>query len=480
MRVGYSRISDERQAGTDPLQQARHELEKAGCDLILVEVGSGTDDAARPQFRQLREMVLNGQATEVITPNQDRLGRNLALVLDFVQLCHLQGVALRDLNGRELEVKTADGRLMTTLLGALDQHRSQLYGEKTRRHLQAAREQGFPARPRVPFGLRKLRDEAGRFVGIDIDPVTGPLARHRVEWFLKEGLSLTALCVRINNEQPEHPMQMRQLRRWLESPLLTGRMAWQKDDAGRFQQVATDQTFPALISDAEHAAIKVRMEAMTTNQGVRGRTVRMFTGLTRCADCRKALSYKLSGQSTWYLRCANNACKSRNRMVRADLVFAVLQYSLPEHARALVPLLQQPEVDPPEVAALLAEITTLEKISGTDAVVEAKRGEINALRNRDSSTPAWLLIGALRSPLFWMQSDERLNQVLRQLLVGVTVQLGSTVAAARVASVRCRTSPAEAPLPPDQTAITLPRGLGDLKLAAEYHGQIEAALAAMA
>jgi hypothetical protein len=256
-------------------------------------------------------------------------------------------------------------------------------------------------------------------------------------------------------------------------------MAWHKDDTGRFTQVATEQTFPALISDAEHAAIKVRMEAMTTNQGVRGRTVRMFTGLIQCAECRKSLTYKLSGQSTWYLRCANNACKSRNRMVRAELVYGVLQYSLPEHARALLPILQRPEVDPPEVAALLAEIATLEKISGTEKVVEAKRGEINRLRSHDSSTPGWLLIGALRSQAFWLQSDERLNQVLRQLLAGVTVQLGATVAAARVASVRCRTSPAEAPLPPDQNDIRLVRGLADLKLAVDCQGQIEAALAAM-
>lgn len=74
MRVGYSRISDERQAGTDPLKQAEHELQKAGCDLILVEVGSGTSDAARPQFKRLRELVLDGKAKEVITPSQDRLG----------------------------------------------------------------------------------------------------------------------------------------------------------------------------------------------------------------------------------------------------------------------------------------------------------------------------------------------------------------------------------------------------------------------
>ena len=44
VRVGYSRISDIQQAATDPLAQAEHELRKAGAELVLVEVGSGTDD----------------------------------------------------------------------------------------------------------------------------------------------------------------------------------------------------------------------------------------------------------------------------------------------------------------------------------------------------------------------------------------------------------------------------------------------------
>lgn len=359
MRVGYSRISDQQQASTDPLAQAEHALRQAGAELILVEIGSGTDDTARPKFRQLREMVLDGKVSEIITPSQDRLGRNLELVLNFVQLCHLQGVALRDLNGRELEVKTADGRLMTTLLGALDQHRSQLYGEKTARHLQAAREQGFPARPRVPFGLMKVRDAAGRFVAIDLDPITAPLARQRIDWFLRDGMSLTKLCTQIAKEQPEHSMQMRQLSRWLASPLLAGRLAWRRDTAGRFTQVATEQTFPPLISDAEHDAIKIRLAAASTMQGLRGRELRMFSGLVKCADCNVSLGYKLSGKSTLYLRCNHVTCKRRNKLIRADQVFQVLQYSLSEHAKALVPILQRPAVDPPEVAVLQREIEAL-------------------------------------------------------------------------------------------------------------------------
>ena len=474
MRIGYSRISDERQAGTDPLAQAEHELRKAGCDIVLLEIGSGASDAARPQFKRLRELILDGQASEVICPSQDRLGRNLQLVLDFVQLCQLQGVKLLDLNGRELEVRTADGTLMTQLIGALDQHRSALYSEKTRRHLQAAREQGLPARPRVPFGLRKVRNDAGRFVGIDLDPIAAPMARQRVEWFLQDGLSLTKLCQRIAAEQPDHSMQMRQLKAWLMSPMLTGRLCWHKDKNGVFSKVATEQTFPALVSDAEHEATKVRLAAASTQQGLRGRAPKMLTGLVRCADCRRTLTHKLSGTSTLYLRCALISCKRRNRMIRADQVFQVLQYSLSEHARALLPILQRPAVDPPEAAVLQREIEQLQGISGTESVVEAKRAEINRLRASDTETPGWLLVGLLRSPMFWLQEDAALNRQLQQLLESVTVQLGESVAAAEVVEVRCRTSPAAAPLPPDQRAIRMVRGLGDLALAANYQELVQA------
>ncbi len=479
MRVGYSRISDIQQASTDPLAQAEHELRKAGADLILVEVGSGKDDNARPKFRELRELVLDGKATEVICPSQDRLGRNLELVMQFVQLCQMQGVKLRDLNGRELEVRTADGRLMTQLLGALDEHRSRLYGEKTARHLQAAREQGFPARPRVPFGLRKVRDENGRFIDIDLDPNTAPLARQRVDWFLHEGLSLTALCTRISREQPDHVMQMRQLGRWLESPLLTGRLAWQRDQSGRFTQVAESPSFPALISDTEHDAIKVRLAASRTNQALRGRDVRMFTGLCKCQTCGKTLAYKLSGTSTLYLRCCNPICVRKNKMIRADQVFQVLQYSLSEHARALLPTLQRPAVDPPQVATLQREIETLQGIAGTESVIEAKRLEIQQLRGRDHTTPGWLLIGALRSPMLWLQSDADLNRTLLQLIDRVVVNLGESVGMSEVVEVRTRTAPAVAPLPADQRAILMSRGISDLVLAAADQELIERALKAL-
>ncbi len=471
MQVGYSRISDaQQQALSDPLAVAKHELEKAGADLVLLDVGSGRSDTARPQFRKLRELILDRKATEVICPSQDRLGRNTELILQFVQLCQMQGVPIRDLNGRELEIKTADGKLMTTIVAALDTHRSDLYSEKVRRHLSAAREQGFPAVPSIPFGLKKVRNEAGRFVSLDIDPVTGPIARQRVDWYLKDGLSQTGLFHRIRDRHPEHPMSHRHLGRWLASPLLTGRLRWN-------DKACTEQSFPALISDAKHEAIKIKLSASSTNSGLRGRQVRLLTGLVKCADCGTGLTYKIfPGREYQYLRCSNAACGVYGKRVKVDQVFGVLQYSLSEHAKALVPILQRPKTDSPEVTSLQQEIEVLRTVSGTDDVIEKKQLEINQLRRLDHETPSWLLVGLMRQPLFWVAEDAKLNQVLRLLLERVEVHLGAGVKQSRVVEVRARTTPAVCPLPKDQRNIKMLRGLDDVLVAAEHQEALKAAM----
>lgn len=465
MRIGYSRVSSDQQTVTGALEVAQRELEHAGVDRVFLDIGSGRSDTARPKFRELRELILDGKVESVVCPSQDRLGRNTELVLRFVQLCHMQGVELLDLNGRALETKTADGRLMTTIVAALDAHRSDLYSEKTRRHRRVAKEQGFPVRSKVPFGLTKVRNEAGRVVALAIDPVTGPMARERIDWYLKENLSLIALTKRIAERHPDHTMWIRSLSGWLRSPLLTGRYAWGRDTAGNFSEVNPEQSFPALISDAEHEAVKRRLAAGATDRAVRGRRVRMFTGLIACSCCGGALTYKTFKRSeAMYLRCGRVGCPKNSKNIKVDRVFGVLQYALSEHAGKLLPILQRPKTDPPEVMALQQQIEVLQTVPGAEELIEAKRLEINYLRSSDTETPAWLLIGLMRSPLFWLQDDVPLNNALRLILEKVEVDLGASVEESKVISVRCRTAPSEAPLPPDPNNILMRRTLADAQL----------------
>ena len=70
-----------------------------------------------------------------------------------------------------------------------------------------------------------------------------------------------------------------------------------------------------------------------------------------------------------------------------------------------------------------------------DSVIEGKRAEINRLRQSDHETPGWLLVALMRSPGFWLQDETRLNDLFRQLLESVTVDLGDTVAKSKLSSV---------------------------------------------
>ena len=121
----------------------------------------------------------------------------------------------------------------------------------------------------------------------------------------------------------------------------------------------------------------------------------------------------------------------------------------------------------------------LEAITGTQKLIEEKRQQINDLYANQTDTPAWLLIGALRSPMFWLQEDPKLNTILKFFIDRIDVQIGDSPQTGFVTGIQCRTSPSAAPLPPDQNNIVLRGGLADLVLAAHHQEKMQAALDAV-
>ena len=478
LTVGYACLNDHHEGQQERLEQLRHALLSAGVDRALVEGPSRQGPEAGPLFRQLRQLISSDQVHTLITPSQERLSGNLELVLDLAQLCRLHRVRLLDLQGEPLVVRGAEGRAISQLLGTLENHRSELYGEKTRRHLQVARDEGYPARPRVPYGLRKLRDDKGRFVEIELHPGQATLARQRIHWFLRDGLSVAALARRIE-QQHRLSVQAAQLSRWLRNPMLTGRRCWHKDDTGAFAQIEEHPSFPALISDAEHAAIQQRLNRGRSDRGVRGRQRRLFTGLCRCSRCDKGLYYKVTGRSTTYLRCLNPLCERKGKAIRSDQAEAVLAWSLARQAEVLLEQLRQPTSDAPQIRQLEQEIAVLEGISGTARVVEQKRHELERWRSGAAELPAWLLIGCMRSQRFWEQDEAQLNRQLSLLLEGVVVDLGDSTADSRLQAVHCRTLPAIAPLPANQHRLPPRADLLQHPLSSSEEQRMEEALATL-
>ena len=481
--VAYGRVSSQQQAKLGALaRQEQNLIDGAGADRVILDVGSGTS-TARKGYQELLDLIATGDVDRVLVADQDRFNRSLKADLALLELCRQHNTRIFDLQGRELEFRTPDGELLVSVVGALNQHRSRLYGQKVTRNLQAARDSGLPVSPKAPFGLRKVRDpDTGKVKTYEVDPDTQQQALQRINWFL-EGKSLTQ-CIELIGKHHQAGSTTRSLARWLKHPCLTGRLAWKPDKHGDHAQVQEQPSFEGLITDAQHELIKSKLSTQPLQKAIRNRQRRMFSGIFKCGCCGNVLSYKVTsakkGGRAPYLRCGTVRCKNFAKHVSVDRLFGVLQYAMHRQAQLLVPLLDRPAVDPPEIGQLQSEIRMLQAITGTEALIEAKQAEINRIRSQDTDQPSWVIVAALQSPNFWLADDEKINATLHFILNGAVVDLGETVADSYVREIRFKTTPALAELPDDQDNILLPVTRLQLNATINHWDRVQAALDAIA
>ena len=437
--VAYGRVSTQQQADQGALEsQERALLEAAGADMVILDVGSGKT-TSRPGYQRLLELISSGEVEQVFVADQDRLNRNLQADLELWSLCDANGTRITDLNGREIEFRSPDGELLSTVVSALNQHRSRAYGAKTRRGLDQARKQGLPARPRVPFGFRKVRNEQGRFVAIEPDPETVKLARERIDWFLS-GKGLTGTCRLIGENHPRETwMQPIQLKRWLKNPSLTGRLCWHKrGNSGDFDHIEAKPSFQGIASDSEAEKISNLIEGLSTGRARAGRRTRTLSGLAQCADCKEALSHKVSGKNTWYLRCSNPYCPKRSKCIRLDKTIKVTKSAITASAFEISRQATEPDDDPQEVYQLREEIKKLREIRGTEELVRSKENEIATIRSKSSNHSKEQLLITMLNQDFWRQEEELLNSNLRGIIEKISIRLGNSVKDSRVETIRLR------------------------------------------
>lgn len=437
MRVAYGRVSSQKQADLGSLErQERTLLEAAQPDLVLMEVGSGKT-TARPKYKQLLELIGRGEVKQVLVVDQDRLNRNLTADLELWQLCSAHGTRITDLQGREIEFRTPDGELLSTMVSALNQHRSKAYGQKTKRGLEANRKAGLPAVSSVPFGIKKVF-EGRQLVALDVDQALAHFARQRVEKFLEIG-TLNGAVKWINKNHPiEHRVEVSGLRRWLTHPFLTGRLCSGRDRKTEvFNYVADEPTFEALISDATAERVRMLIARGKTTKALAGRQVRPLTGLCRCADCGNTLVYKLNAGGSLYLRCGNAKCEMAFKTIREELVTTSIAIAMQVAAEGVVKMLVRPEVDPPAVKTLLREIAELKKVrvSGLEDVIAQKKKEIARLRSSKTKHSAETLALAISHPRIWIQPDQWLNRYLHSVINVIHVKLRPSTTDSRVCGI---------------------------------------------
>lgn len=140
--IGYARVSTDEQ---DTAGQ-RSALRLAGCDFILEDKASG-GSRDRPKLTQALERV--GQGDTLVVVRIDRLARSLSHLLEIVETLRAKGAYFRSIND-PIDTSSAQGMLMTQMLGAFAEFERALIRERTRAGLQAAMARGAkPGNPRM-------------------------------------------------------------------------------------------------------------------------------------------------------------------------------------------------------------------------------------------------------------------------------------------------------------------------------------------
>jgi DNA invertase Pin-like site-specific DNA recombinase len=129
MRVGYARSSTVDQvAGLEGQESA---LLYAGCEKVFKEHVSSVD-ADRRQLQQALEFVREGDS--LIVTRLDRLSRSVPDLLRIVDKLDQKGVGLSilDFGGSAVDTKSATGKLLLTMFGAIADFERSLMLERQR------------------------------------------------------------------------------------------------------------------------------------------------------------------------------------------------------------------------------------------------------------------------------------------------------------------------------------------------------------
>lgn len=164
--VGYVRVSTEKQAadgGSLAAQRERLEQYAALYRLELVEViedaGESGGKLNRPGLQRALAMLEDGHADALLVVKMDRLTRSLKDLSHLLEHYFATRFALLSV-AEQFDTRSAGGRLVINVLGAVSQWEREAIGERTAAVMQHMKRQGeFTGGASAPYGY--MLDESG-------------------------------------------------------------------------------------------------------------------------------------------------------------------------------------------------------------------------------------------------------------------------------------------------------------------------------
>lgn len=303
--VGYARLSTTEQAEGQALEQQIDRLRKAGAQLVIQDLDSGSKDH-REGFTRLLDMVRGRQVERVIATRLDRLSRRAATTCELADLFGAEDAPELMLLDDGIDARTIGGRTMIRVLGALAQQELERIKERSAkgRAYRLANRRTHHA----PWGMLLQPDGS-----LTLHPEQQePAQRAWHEWNTDRSHHRMERWCR---DKPDVPnWTARGFLVWALNPTLRGAFVagvGRKGMAPTWQTVVEDE-FPPLIEPAIHRAAVARwMGEHRTGQLPSSKRKHTLTGLVRCGGCGGAMhrggQYRTTGMVVRF-NCQRSSC----------------------------------------------------------------------------------------------------------------------------------------------------------------------------
>lgn len=139
----YARVSTAEQSCERQIADLQQYAARCGLEIIhtVSETASGAQNK-RSERQKLIELARRREIDLILITELSRWGRSTPDLLQTVQDLAARGVALRALNGPDLDISTAQGELMLGLLSVISQFERSLLRERIKSGIAHARSKG--------------------------------------------------------------------------------------------------------------------------------------------------------------------------------------------------------------------------------------------------------------------------------------------------------------------------------------------------
>ncbi|MFM9378566.1 recombinase family protein [Gordonia sp. VNK21] len=422
------------------------------CDNSL----SAYKGVERPRFKALCALIESGEIDRVYVYSTDRLARRTRDLLDLMDLMRPRGVTVHAVTGEGIDPASANGALITTILGAVAEQESAHKAERIR----AAYEQ------RAHSG--KPKTGGRRLFGYETDGATiredeAALLRKAAQQVI-DGVSLRSIAADWNaagfTSTRGNRVDTVMVRSLLKNPYIAGLSTWNPTDSDgrrllRNRQVVGEGSWPAIIEPAMWERVQaVLSDPARVSNKVGNTPQRLLSGLLLC-QCGNPMYRRTrplkSGEGRYsYYSCkrpvpgthvhigsddADAAVEALviARLKRTDIAASLAAAASTDHGSAELAALTRERVD------LLARRDALEDAvaEGTVAVasfgraierVEQRLAEIDekvsALSASSDSPPLAEIAAAASVEKWWDAADLLRRRAVVDHLVTITVGPG--------------------------------------------------------